>query len=469
MSLRARLIIGALALVALAIGTVCTITYLALSAFLITRVDDQLVTMPPDTVDVFCDRPGGDAPAPPMPILLARLDTGGRPLGACVATGASRPLRLTPDDGGWLAVNVGVPIEVDAQGSPVRALARPSGQGGLSVVALSLNDVRATLNRLLVLELLVGIVALIGTGAAGAWSVRWGLGPLARVTNTARAVAREVSTESGGLRRRVPTAPTGTEVGQLAEAFNTMLTAVQTEVAGRQDSEQRMRQFLADASHELRTPLTSLRGYAELVSMLERRAGIERDPEFSDALHRMTEEGARMARLVDELLLLARSEQHTPRREEPVALDRLAADAVADLRASHPEREVSLTAEPGSAVLGDPDQLRQVLVNLLTNAAVHTRPGGPVHVGVSAEQGEVLLVVADGGPGLTPRQAAHVFDRFWRADTARVRARGGSGLGLSIVDTLVSAHGGTIDFDTSPSTGTRVIVRLPRRAAPPEL
>src|SRR5581483_2813212 len=251
---------------------------------------------------------------------------------------------------------------------------------------------------------------------------------LTRVTTTARAVAGEVSAgaveggglEGGGLQRRVPEGSPGTEVGRLAEAFNTMLTAVQTEVASRQDSEQRMRQFLADASHELRTPLTSLRGYTELIGMRERRAGVARDPESADALRRISEEAARMSRLVEDLLVLARSDQSRARRDERVALDELAGDVAADLRAAHPGREISVEARPGSVVRGDPDQLRRILINLLTNAAVHT--AGRIRVGVAPAGGQVRLTVADDGPGLTPQQAAHVFDRFWRADSARTRA-----------------------------------------------
>jgi two-component system OmpR family sensor kinase len=491
-SLRTRLIIAVLALVTVAMATLSTATYLSLRLFLVSRVDTQLQTTPPDLVERFCGGNGGngdgtgdhppggfhDPPRRPVPILLARLDPQGAPVGgACEANGLSEPLALTPQDGTRLIAAPGRPTEIPAQGSgsTVRAVARPSHDGGgFDVVAVAMDGVSATLHRLLLLELLIGALALLWTGAVGAWAVRWGMRPLDRVTGTARAVATEVSTGSGGgggggggLERRVPAASERTEVGQLAAAFNTMLTAVQTEVAGRQDSEQRMRQFLADASHELRTPLTSLRGYAELIGMRERRAGIERDPESSDALRRMTDEGARMSRLVEDLLVLARSDGSQGRevsRDEPVAMEKLAADAVSDVRAAHPERAVELTAEPASVALGNPDQLRQVLVNLLSNAAVHTRAGGGIRVRVSRVEREIRLEVADDGPGLTPRQAAHVFDRFWRADTARTRARGGSGLGLAIVDTLVGAHGGGIDFDTSPDAGTTVTVRLP--AAP---
>jgi two-component system OmpR family sensor kinase len=508
MSLRARLIVGVLVLVAVAIGAFSGLTYLALRVFLVNRMDAQLATTPPRLVTEICLGTHGDSPTPPIPLLVAQLDTGGHPGAPCPRAGYIRPLHLSDDDAQRLAHHPGVAMEVDGPDGPVRAVAfepvmgdrpggpghdgppagsgdpvhggdrsgdphagRPetadpdslaAGSGGLEVAALSLGDVRATLDRLLVLELLIGALALVFAGSAGALGVGRGLRPLTRVTTTARAVAGEVSAgaaDGGGLERRVPEGSPGTEVGQLAQAFNTMLTAVQTEVAGRQDSEQRMRQFLADASHELRTPLTSLRGFAELIEMRERREGVERDSESADALRRISDEGARMSRLVEDLLVLARSDQSETRRDERVALDELAADAAADLRAAHPSRDISVDADPGSAVHGDADQLRRVLINLLANAALHT--AGGIRVRVSRADGQVRLVIADDGPGLTPPQAAHAFDRFWRADTARTRAKGGSGLGLAIVDTLVSGHGGSIDFDTSPAAGTTVTVSLP--------
>jgi two-component system OmpR family sensor kinase len=495
-SLRARLIIGVLLLMAVALGAFSAITYVALRSFLIDRIDRQLTAAPPHLVAEICRGSLAGNPPPPLPLLVAQLDSGGQPSAPCPRAGYIRPLRLSESDARQLATRPQVPMDVEGSDGPVRAVAlehvdgsppgapgrggpgsdedgrggqvtpgpvtRGSVSGGPLVVGLSLTEVRATLQRLLMLELFVGALALVGAGIAGAWGVRRGLQPLTRVTTTARAVAGEVSggaAEGGGLRRRVPQGSPGTEVGQLAEAFNTMLTAVETEVAGRRDSEQRMRQFLADASHELRTPLTSLRGYAELIAMREHRDGIERDQESADALRRITHEGTRMSRLVDDLLTLARSDEGGARRDDPVALDELAANAVADVRAAYPARDISVDAEPGNVVRGDRDQLRRILVNLLVNAAVHT--SGGIRVRVSRADGQVHLAVADDGPGLTPPQAAHVFDRFWRADAARTRAKGGSGLGLSIVDTLVSGHGGSIDFDTSPSAGTTVTVRLP--------
>jgi two-component system OmpR family sensor kinase len=460
-SLRARLIVGVLVLVAVAIGAVSTITYAELRSFLIDRTDRQLRMTPPGLAS-SCERPDRGVPRPLVPALTTRLGPDGHVGTPCPDNGFQRPLELTDADAARLIARPGTPVELVTAEGTVRAIAWPARYGGgWEVVGQSLADVQGTLDRLLLLELLVGALALVGVGALGAVGVARGLRPLTRVTDTAQTVAGEVSSGSGGLQRRVPDGDPGTEVGKLGEAFNTMLDAVQTEVAGRQASEQRMRQFLADASHELRTPLTSLRGYAELITMREARDGVQRDPESADALRRITEEGARMARLVEDLLVLARSDaaSGSARWDDPVALDELAADAVTDLRASFAGRSLTLDAEPGCVVSGDRDQLRQVLNNLIGNAAVHT--DGAVRVGVDRVGGEVRLTVADDGPGLAPPQAAHVFDRFWRADSARTRARGGSGLGLAIVDALVGGHGGTIDFDTAPATGTTVTVRFP--------
>jgi two-component system OmpR family sensor kinase len=222
-----------------------------------------------------------------------------------------------------------------------------------------------------------------------------------------------------------------------------------------------MRRFLADASHELRTPLTSLRGYAELVRL---RGGL--DEEASDSLRRIEAEGKRMGGLVDDLLTLARSDRGTIVERIPVDVAEVVDDAVAGLRAAYPERQVSVTDRGPLPVLGDRDQLLQVVTNILTNAAVHATAPIPIAVTATHEGPEIVVRVADGGPGLPPEQAAQVFDRFWRADAARTRVRGGSGLGLSIVAALVADHGGRVSFDSAVTTGTTVTVRLPAAPVP---
>jgi two-component system OmpR family sensor kinase len=281
-------------------------------------------------------------------------------------------------------------------------------------------------------------------------------------------VAHELSPNGAGLDRRVPEGDNATEVGQLAQSFNTMLAAVETQFAARIESEQRMRQFLADASHELRTPLTSIRGYAELARM-QRAAGNGAAPDGdADNLDRIESEGTRMSRLVDDLLLLARGDDGTSaaRADEPVDLAAVLEDVVSTARVGHPDRPVELHLTELPAVLGDRDQLLRAVRNLVTNAAVHTAVGRAIRVTGNTDGHEIVVTVADGGPGLPPEEAAHVFERFWRADKARTRARGGTGLGMSIVDAIVRSHGGTVRFDSDVARGSIVTIRLPAAPVP---
>ncbi len=329
------------------------------------------------------------------------------------------------------------------------------------VTGLSPDETDHTLARLLVLEVLIGAGAVVVAAGVTAWGVRVGLRPLHRVTRTAQEVTAELGPDGAGLERRVPDADPDTEVGQVASSVNTLLGAVQNEFAARLRSEDRMRQFLADASHELRTPLTSIRGYAEL----SRLQGLSsNDPD--DPMRRIEVEGTRMSRLVEDLLVLARGDDHSNElRRDPVDVDSVLADALRSAQSAHPDRTVRLVPSGGAEVIGDRDQLLRLLINLLNNAAVHTAPGGPITLagvrGSTPAGRAVALQVIDAGPGLPPDQAAHVFERFWRADKARSRAKGGSGLGMAIVAQIVDVHGGTIDFQSSVADGTTVTVTLP--------
>ena len=239
--------------------------------------------------------------------------------------------------------------------------------------------------------------------------------------------------------------------------MNTMLGEIEEAFRQRQVSEDRVRQFAADASHELRTPLTSIQGYAELWQ----RGGLRSEPELAEAMRRTEAEARRMARLVDDLLLLARLDQHRPLECSPVRLDHLAEDAVADARAVEPERPLTVSASP-TVVSGDEMQLRQLIGNLVTNARIHTPAGTPVEVAVSVRNGVGQLEVIDHGPGMPAEISDNVFQRFFRADGSRSRGRaGGSGLGLSIVSAIAEAHGGSAEVVTAPGAGCRFIVRLP--------
>ncbi|MGP3916787.1 sensor histidine kinase [Nonomuraea sp. 10N515B] len=333
--------------------------------------------------------------------------------------------------------------------------------GRTLVVAVDLEEVDAITRRLVLIELLGGGGILLILAVVGVTIVRRSMRPLGQIQHTAEAIA------GGQLGRRVPDADPRTEVGRLAKSLNGMLAQIETAFAARsaseaaaRRSEDRMRQFVGDASHELRTPLTSIRGFAEYA-----RQNPGADP--AELMQRVEKAAGRMSLLVDDLLLLARVDQQRPLQMRPVDMLALAADAVQDARILAPDRLIKLDVVGGAALIvsGDEVRLRQVISNLVTNAIVHTEPGSPIIVRVGAGTDKVFLEVVDNGPGLTNEQVEHVFERFYRADSARSRRRSaedrGSGLGLAIVRALVRAHGGTVTVDSSPEHGSTFRVELP--------
>ncbi len=259
---------------------------------------------------------------------------------------------------------------------------------------------------------------------------------------------------------RVDSKGGGVEVEELREAFNKMLAHIDSSLAARTAAEQRLRRFIADASHELRTPLTSLRGYADLF----RYAAANEPGEREKHLEKLRSEASRMSVLLDDLLLLARldsAESEPPLRPEDLDLAAIAEAAADAFRAARPTHELSIDADPVT-MRADATRLRQVLDNLLTNAAVHTPAGTSVSVRVTAEPGWAVVRVSDTGPGIPAADQARIFDRFYRVDNSRTRQRGGSGLGLAVVQSLVQAHGGTITLASHPGS-TTFTIRLPRR------
>jgi two-component system, OmpR family, sensor kinase len=318
--------------------------------------------------------------------------------------------------------------------------------------------VEATLDRLVTVEIVASALVLLALAGLVTWVVRRGLRPLGDVVVAADAVAE------GDLSHRVPVPNPRTEVGHLGVAFNTMVDRIEASFAERDELEQRLRRFVADASHELRTPLTSIRGYAELF-----RRGAADDPDqLALAMRRIEDEASRMGVLVDDLLLLARLDQGRPLEREPVELVALVDDAVADARAVEPDRPITFSG-PGERVVvsGDDVRLHQVVANLLSNARVHTPEGTPVAVRVAVDGPEAVVEVTDQGPGMSAEAAAHVFERFYRVDSSRSRRQGGAGLGLAIVAAVVSAHGGRVSTSSTPGRGATFVVRLPLMWAPP--
>ncbi|MEU5591970.1 HAMP domain-containing sensor histidine kinase [Streptomyces sp. NPDC020298] len=333
--------------------------------------------------------------------------------------------------------------------------------GVVLVSAAPLADVEGTVRRLVVVQVVAFALALLALVVFGRKMLRRGLQPLSDMATTAHGIASHDLTESAArLPLRADAPGGGPEVEELRTAFNTMLEHIDASLAVRAEAEQRLRRFVADASHELRTPLMSVRGYADLFQYAAANEPAERDRHLA----RLRAEAARMGVLLDDLLLLARldaAEVEAPLRPVDADLTELVREAADAFRAGHPDRPLTVTTGPGAVKLRlDPLRIRQVLDNLLTNAAVHTPAGTEVSVTVSREAGSVCVRVGDSGPGIPAADRARVFDRFYRVDKARSRDRGGSGLGLSVARALVAAHGGTIALDGGEGP-TVFTVRLP--------
>ena len=480
MSLRARLLIGLVAVTAAGLIVAGLVTYASERSFLIARVDQELIGNvhafedqvdnqlhlqkgPPGSPgfgDDFPGNPGGPG-GPGGGVFLPQgtyaiyRPPHGRQRSYHVLEQLSPPVVpasvafSTPRHPHLITVN-------SAGGSSLqyRVIAKPSDTGaGTLIIALPLNDVAQTLHRLRNVGLIVIAAVLAILAALSLVVIRLSLRPLDRMGATAGAIA------AGDLSRRVEDENSRSEVGRLAIALNAMLGQIERAFAERQASEDRLRRFLSDASHELRTPLTSIRGYAELYRM-----GAASSPqEAAKAMERIEQEAARMGVLVEDLLALARLDELPPRRNDPVDLAPLVRDAADDARAAAPDREITARADGEHVVSGDSSQLRQVLANLTRNALTHTPAGTPIELSVEDVDGSVRVAVRDHGPGLPEGADANVFERFWRAEGGRERGKAGAGLGLAIVAAIVDAHDGGVSASNAPGGGAQFVIELPCR------
>jgi two-component system OmpR family sensor kinase len=465
-SLSRRLVLTLLAVSAVGLLALDLVSYVALRSYLSDRVDQQAR----DAVPLVVRSLGSEIlglPSPeelPLPPDAGSSEQPGGPVGLQLPVGTYGEIRgpegqvvagrvvsgdrdlpppdfpdQLPDAAGFEGTS---PLEVPSEdgGSGFRVTTQTGPSGEVVVAAIPLTDLDATLSRLRTIEVLVTLAILAALAALSWWAVRVGLRPLARIEETAGEIA------AGDMSHRVADVDERTEVGRLGIAFNEMLSRIERAFADQRASEERLRRFLADASHELRTPLSSIRGYAELF-----RLGAGADPaDLERSMHRIESESARMSGLVDDLLTLARLDEVRELRREDVDLAAVAADACADALAAAPDREIALSLPPdpaGASVTGDPDQLRQVVSNLIGNAVAHA-PAGTIEVSVSRTGSSVALRVRDHGPGLPEGSEESVFERFWRTGEARGRDTGGAGLGLAIVAGVAEAHGGSVRAST---------------------
>jgi two-component system OmpR family sensor kinase len=473
-SLRARVLIGLVVLAAFGLGAMAIATYEEQRSFLYARVDQQVSA----SQFLVGGRLGVLRGFPPAPLRRVSPPPARRSATTFQPSGTygellARDGRLLKQDAFAYGQRAASPpvlpanpplsklgsvhirfFTVDSRagsGLRYRTAAFSVAGGRVLVVAVPLREVDQTLSRLIVVEWLVGGGVILALLLLGWIVIRLGLRPLERIGQVAGKIAH------GDLTRRVSPATPRTEVGRLGLSLNEMLMRIEQAFADRKQSEDRLRQFLADASHELRTPLASIRAYAEAF-----RLGAASEPDTLErAMVRIEAETARMGTLVEDLLLLASLDELPEQRRVRVDLCELAKQAADDIRAIAPTRTVTLSATGSLPVLGDPDQLRQVLANLTRNALIHTPPDSPVELRVWRKRGRAVLEVRDHGPGIPADAGDRVFERFWRTEGGRRRGRGGAGLGLAIAKAIAQAHHGEVHAGNAPDGGAVFRVTLP--------
>lgn len=338
-----------------------------------------------------------------------------------------------------------------AGGPPFRVRAAKLADGDVLILAAPISEVTTALAHTFLVEVLVTLAAVIAAILLGIWLVRVGLRPLRDIERTAEAIA------GGDLVHRVPNPNPRTEVGHLASAFNVMVERIEVLVTNLRASENRLLRFVGDASHELRTPIAAVSAYAQL---FERRDRVTPE-DLARIMRGIRRESERMGRLIEDLLVLAKLDEQRPLRSIPVEMVGLVGEAVETARLVGPSWPVRLTAAEPVEVLGDDSALRQIIDNLLANVRAHTPPGTQTEVSVRREGETCVLEVADNGPGISEEQAALVFERFFRADPSRSRLSGGAGLGLAIVASIVSYHGGTAEAISRSDSGALFRITLP--------
>ena len=465
-SLRGRLVATSVALTAVALIIVDVSTAVVLRNYLVHKVDDQLRSVAggpvpnlgqlgPGMMDGDSDQ--GRGRRVPSTITVTLLN----PDGTVAGTIGGGVNEKAPSFNGLTVKAVtehkSEPWTWHQEGfsGDHRVITRLTTGGGIVVVSIALTDVNNTLVRTGLLLLLLGLVVLVLLLLIGRRAVSLGLRPLDDVEKTAAAIA------SGDLSARLPDESAATEVGRLNSALNQMLTRIEESFEVKSASESRLRRFVADASHELRTPLTTVRGFAEL----HRQGAIKGEVATTDAIRRIEREAIRMSALVEDLLMLARLDQQRDLELETVDLRSVVDEVVQAAKVSSPDHEITVEL-PAEDVLvkADARRFNQALSNLMVNARTHTPVGTPIHVTLRKVGNDALVSVHDQGPGLSEEQAARIFERFYRADSSRSRSEGqseGSGLGLSIVDAVMKAHGGSADVVSKLGEGATFILRLP--------
>ncbi|KGN36637.1 sensor histidine kinase [Knoellia subterranea] len=463
MPLRVRLV--AIVLVVLAGALVFTnlMTAYLTQRDLMGRVDSELRGVAkPVAAQALSDLSSGDAAATPTGYAFVLFPTNGRAITINPTGETVHPEmpRLGPEDE---RVTGSRPFTVRSTDSDVRwrfIAGTVNNTNATFAVGVPLRSVKQTVTRLLVTTGALSAVVLAGSALLGWYAVRRAFRPLSQIEDTAAAIA------GGDLTRRIPLRAADDEVTSLSRSLNAMLAQIETSFAVREASEDRMRQFVADASHELRTPLATVRGYAEL----HRQGAISSPEDTRAAMERIESESGRMSGLVEDLLTLARLDEEPTTSMGEVDLTVLAADAATDARVRAPERRITLAGLGGpvdaTVVWGSESRLRQVVTNLVANAVRHTPEATPIEIAVGTDGADGVIEVRDHGDGIPSGTAHRVFERFYRSDPSRGRnTGGGNGLGLAIVAAIVAAHHGRVGVQETTGGGATFVVRIPTAAS----
>lgn len=480
-SLRSRLTLGILLLTAFGFILSSFVAKQALENYLVGQIDTQLITLSKTSLPIiavagivreeeeeFREHRGGNredrgpqGPRNPFSRIptatsLTVLDSDGNitgKLGGDLNT-AQIADYLKGFDLAAVAATEGKPFTVKGDREEFRALAvaLPNNSGSI-VAAQSLRELERTVGQLGFFFFLIGFLLLTLIAIASRIVIKIGMRPLEDVEATAEQIA------SGDLSARMPDANPQTEVGRLVVSLNSMLARIEQSFAARTESEDKLRRFVADASHELRTPLTAIRGFSELY----RQGAVSGEAETKELLSRIEGESKRMGSLVEDLLLLARLDQSRQMASKPVNLVEVVEAAVASARAAGPEHPIAFEPQADEIfTLGDEPRIHQVIANLLANARAHTPAGTPIRVSIAQGVDGVRISISDSGPGISTEDQKKIFERFYRADSSRVRVDGeGSGLGLSIVDAVMKGHNGSVTVVSEVGKGATFTLFFP--------
>ena len=475
-SLRNRLLLATVVVAAIGIAASDFAANAELRGFLIRQVDSQLTSVADGSITRLVragiapsndDGTNGSTTSPfravsplrgvPSATSLTLLDASGVVLGEVggdISSGGS-PATFSGMTLVQVAATKGKAFTVHTENpqTSTRAVAfvLPSNLGSV-VISVSLNSVERTLHELSLLFLLISLAVLFLIGLISRWLITLSLKPLLEVEVIAAAIA------DGDLSARLPEIQSKTEIGRLTKSLNTMLVRIEESFEQKNASESKLRRFVADASHELRTPLTAIRGFAEL----HRQGAVSGTEKTKELVGRIEKESIRMGSLVEDLLLLARMDEARPHSLEPVDLTHLIKESVASALAAGPDHPIALEVPADLYVLGDNKRIHQALGNLLANARTHTPSGTSIKVSAATSDLETTVAVEDSGPGLSESDQERIFERFFRVDPSRARHAGeGSGLGLSIVDAVMKAHGGSVSVESEIGKGSTFTLHFP--------